>query len=126
MRDDEHDHERLISREATAADIRAFYGDRPHPTLRARVVTRSGEVLGVIGLAREGRCAKFFSEIKEDLRPSLKRTICLRTILQSLDLVRTSRLPVFAIAQADEPDSHRVLTRLGFVQLDGDVYQWPF
>jgi len=89
------------------------------------VVTRSGIVLGVIGLAREGQRAKFFSEIREDLRPSLRRALCLRTIIQSMEFVRTSRLPVYALAQADEPDSHRVLKRLGFVQLEGEVYQWP-
>lgn len=119
------DDERLISRPATAADIRAFYGDRPHPTLKALVVTRADEVLGVIGLAREGRRAKYFSEIKEDLRPRLKRMISLRTIWKSMDLVRNSRLPVYALAQADEPDSHRVLQRLGFVQIESEVYQWP-
>jgi hypothetical protein len=124
--DGRDDHQRLISREATAADIQAFYAGRPHPTLRARVVTSSdGEVLGVIGLAREGPWSKFFSEIREALRASLSRAICLRTILKSMDYVRASKLPVFAIAQADEPDSHRVLQRLGFVQVDGDVYRWP-
>jgi hypothetical protein len=126
VRDGVHDHQRLISRVATAADLRAFYAGKPHPTLRARVVTsQSGEVLGVIGLAREGPWSKFFSEIREDLRSSLPRAICLRTILKSMDFVRESKLPVFAIAQADEPDSHRVLQRLGFVQVDGDVYRWP-
>lgn len=68
---------------------------------------------------------KFFSEIKDELRASLPRAICLRTILKSMDFVRASRLPVFAIAQTDEADSHRVLQRLGFVQVDGDVYRWP-
>lgn len=123
--DGRNDDERLISRPATAADLRAFYGDRPHPTLKALVVTRGDEVLGVIGLAREGVRAKYFSEIREDLRPRLKRMISLRTIWKSMELVRTSKLPVFAIAQADEPDSHRVLQRLGFVQVQDEVYQWP-
>lgn len=82
-------------------------------------------MLGVIGLAREGVRAKYFSEIREDLRPRLKRMISLRTIWKSMELVRTSKLPVFAIAQADEPDSHRVLQRLGFVQVQDEVYQWP-
>ena len=126
VRDGVDDHQRLISREATASDLRVFYAGKPHPTLRARVViSQSGEVLGVIGLAREGLWSKFFSEIREDLRSSLPRVICLRTILKSMDFVRESKLPVFAIAQADEPDSHRVLQRLGFVQVDGDVYRWP-
>lgn len=120
------DSQRLTSRPATASDIRTFYGDRPHPTLKAFVVARGDEVLGVIGLAREGAKAKYFSEIREDLRPSLRRMIALRTIWASIELVRQSKLPVYAIAQADEPDAHRILNRLGFVQLDGDLYQWPF
>lgn len=125
MRDSLDDSQRLISRPATAGDIRAFYGDRPHPTLKAIVVAQGPEILGVIGLAREATRAKFFSEIREDLRPRLKRMISLRTIWAAMELVRQSKLPVFAIAQEDEPDSHRVLKRLGFVHLEGDVYQWP-
>jgi len=125
MRDSDHEYQRLIGREATAADIRAFYQDRPCPTLKAWVAVLDGEVAGVIGLAREGHRAKYFSEIKPELRPFLKTLTALRTIKASMKLVRASRRQVFAIAQADEPDSHRVLKRLGFVQFDGDVYQWP-
>ena len=125
MRDSLDDSQRLISRAATAADVREFYGDRPHPTLKALVVTDGKTVLGIIGLAREGTRAKFFSEIREDLRPRLRRMISLRTIWAAIELVRQSKLRVFAVAQADEPDSHRVLKRLGFVHLEGDVYQWP-
>lgn len=93
--------------------------------MKAFVVTDGIAVLGIIGLAREGPWSKFFSEIKESLRDSLPRAICLRTILKAMNWVRESKLPVFAIAQADERDSHRVLQRLGFVQVDGDVYRWP-
>ena len=114
-----------MSRPATAADLRAFYGDRPCPTLKGLVVARGEEILGVIGLAREGARSKYFSEIREDLRPRLRRMISLRTIWKSMELVRSSRLPVYALAQTDEPDSHRVLQRLGFAHVDGDVYQWP-
>lgn len=114
----------MSSRLATAADIQAFYGDQPRPTLKALVVTRGDEILGVVGLAREGMRSKYFSEIKEDLRPRLKRMIALRTIWRSIELVRNSRLPVYALAQADEPDAHRLLQRLGFIPV-GDHYQWP-
>lgn len=125
MRDREHDDERITTRAATAEDLRQFYEGRPHPTLRARVVMRGNEVLGVIGVAREGAWAKFFSEFKPDLRPHLRRMASLRTIADAMRIVRASHLPVYSLAQADEPDSHRVLQRLGFTHLDGDVYQWP-
>ena len=125
MRDGHSDDQRLISREATAADIAEFYGPRPHPTLKALVTVMNGEVAGVIGLAREGSCAKYFSEFKPQLRPYLKTMTALRTIQRSMDLVRQSKRRVFAIAQADEPQSHHILQRLGFVQVDGDVYRWP-
>ncbi len=115
----------LTCREARAADLREFYHGKPHPTLRALVVSQGETILGIIGLAREGARAKFFSEIREDLRPALKKAICLRTILKAREFVKASKLPVFAIAQADEPDSHRVLKRLGFVQLQDEVYKWP-
>lgn len=115
----------LVCRAATANDLRQFYEGRPHPTLKALVVCDGQRLLGIVGLAREGVRSKFFSEIREDLRPSLKKVICLRTILRARELVRASKLPVFAIAQADEPDAHRLLQRLGFVHLQDEVYQWP-
>lgn len=116
----------LVSREATAADLREFYAGRPHPTLRARVVELDGQIVGVIGLAREGHRAKYFSEFRPELRPYLKTMLCLRTITASMAYVRASKRPVFAIAQADEPDSHRILQRLGFEQFKDEVYLWPF
>jgi hypothetical protein len=88
------------------------------------VVARGDEILGVIGLARDGMRMKYFSEIKEDLRPRLKRMIALRTIWASMEMVRNCKLPVYALAQADEPDSHRILQRLGFVHWMDCVYQW--
>jgi hypothetical protein len=109
---------------ATAADISRYYEGRPHPTLRAVVVTLNEEPAAVVGLANEGLHAKFFSEYKPEFAPHLKSMPALRALKLAMTFVTASRLPVVAVADDEEPDSHRILTRLGFEHEDEDQYRW--
>jgi hypothetical protein len=109
---------------ATAADISRYYEGQPHPTLRAVVLTLNDEPAAVIGLATEGLHAKFFSEYRPEFRPYLKSMTCLRALKQAMTFVSASRLQVLAVPEETEPDSHRILTRLGFVQEDEETYRW--
>jgi hypothetical protein len=106
----------LASHPATAADITAFYGESQRMTIKALVVTLDGEQAGLIGLASQGRCARFFSEFRPELREHLKSMTCLRTIKAAMEFVKASRLPVYALAQCDENEARKILTRLGFVR----------
>lgn len=114
----------IAYRFATAEDIASFYEGRAHPTLRAVIVTLDGAPSAIVGLAREGLHAKFFSEYKPEFAPHLKAMSTLRAIKLAMSFVADSRLEVFAVADDEEPDSHRVLTRLGFVHEEEDLYRW--
>lgn len=120
--------QRLIVRHATAADVDAFYGSRPYQTVRALVADLDGKPVGLIGLARENGCSKIFSEYGPELKGRLKCMAILRAIKTVLEWAKESSLPVIAVAQPEEPDSPRVLKRLGFEWYGtgpfGEVYLW--
>ncbi len=128
MRDDQPRSQRLASRPATIADVLRYYGERPRQTLKAVVVTLNDEPVGIIGLAQEGRCLKLFSEFQPVLRDQLRCMTVLRAIKKAMSFVKAARLPVVAITQENEPDSPRILERLGFKfhshSDSGDVYEW--
>jgi hypothetical protein len=117
--------ERVTSRFATAEDIDTYYGFRPAQTLQAIVIQFDGEVVGLIGVARHVDHARFFSEFREVLRPHLRTLPVLRAIKRAQALVSGSRLPVYAIAEETEADSVRILTRLGFIHHQENIYTWP-
>jgi hypothetical protein len=105
---------------ATAADIDAYYGDRPRETMRAVVIRMDGVAVGVIGLAKEVDRDRAFSECKPVLCAHLRSIVVLRAIKAFMKLVEASRIPVYAISEGTG-----VLDRLGFRHVDGDVYEWP-
>lgn len=116
----------LACRPATAQDIATYYGEPQRDTLKALVVTLDGALAGVIGLARQGKTVRLFSEFRPELRPHLKSMTALRAIKATSEAVKRSRLPVYALAQEDEPDSPRMLERLGFVphETQAGIYVW--
>lgn len=117
----------LRFRSATSADIKRYYGKPQRMTLQAVVVVERDEPIGIIGLARQGHVARFFSEFQEELRPYLKTIPVLRAIKAAMEFVKDARVPVYALAQCDEETSHAILRRLGFVQdaSNPEVYTWP-
>jgi hypothetical protein len=117
--------ERVTFRFAKAEDIDAYYGSRPAQTLRAIVIQLDGRVTGLIGVARHVDHARFFSEFREELRPHLRALPVMRAIKRAQGLIRESPLPVYAIAEETETDSVRILTRLGFVHYQENIYTWP-
>lgn len=87
-----------------------------------------GEAKGIIGLALTRPIACLFSAFDEDLRPHLKSLTVLRLIKKVQAVMESRNLPVWAIAEEDEPDAAGNLERLGFAlwgEVDGDqVYRW--
>lgn len=116
--------ERVSFRFASAADIERYYGASQPQSLRAIVIILGGEVCGVLGVARAIDHVRFFSEFREELRPHLRALPVMRAIKAAQRLIEESRLPVYARAEETEKDAARILTRLGFVHQDGDVYLW--
>jgi hypothetical protein len=118
----------MKQRFATASDILKFYGERPPQTLKAIVVVLDEEPVAVVGIANEGGYGKLFSEYKPQLRGKLRRMAVLRAIKAAMTFVERCPMPVVAVAHPDEPESARILSRLGFEFQEpsdgGDLYQW--
>lgn len=115
-------------RYATAADVLKFYSERPPQTLRAIIVVQGEEPVAIVGLANEGGFGKLFSEYKPQLKGRLRRMAVLRAIKLAMRFVERCPMPVVAVVQPGEPDSSRILERLGFELYqpfdDGDLYLW--
>lgn len=90
--------------------------------MRAMVAELDGEVVGVIGVVREGGIGKYFCEFKPVLEPYLRSMTIMRAVKDSLRYVREYRGPVGAIAEHAE--GCRMLNRLGFTHLKGAFYGW--
>lgn len=124
----EHAGQRVAYRPATASDVDLYYGSRPSQTLKAIVMTLDGEPAAIVGLANEGGYLKLFSEYKPEFRPYMRSIATLRAIKAVMRMVENSKLAVVAVTQPNEPDSPRLLQRLGFefhnTTDDGDVYEW--
>ncbi len=104
---------RLEGRPATTADVMTFYPEMTS-SFRAWVCELDGEVQGIIGVALVRPLSCMFSAFREALRPYLRHPAVLRLIKKAEAAVRASRVPVLAIAQANEPTAPAMLERLGF------------
>ena len=113
---------RVIVKTATWADLKEFYPDMRLGTMRALVATLDGKVAGVVGVIRDGDHGRYFSEFHEELQPHLKSMVIMRAIKKSMEWVKAYKGPVLAVAQHDE--GARLMTRLGFTRIDGEVFQW--
>jgi hypothetical protein len=106
---------------ATARDIDAFYEGRPRETIRAVVVRMDEDPVCLIGLAKDSNYDKAFSEYKPSLEPYLKSITVMRAIKQFMKWVQDSKVPVYAMCVT----TSGILDKLGFVQVEGELYQWP-
>lgn len=114
----------IVCRPATAADIREFYGHPIGVTVRAMAMLVDGKVEALAGLARWPRFYEFFSEIRPGARSRLHCVTVIRHLLRAAAWIRDCRLPVIAVASADEPGSVQLLERLGFVHEYGEFFKW--
>ena len=109
---------RINSRPATKADIETFFGKAPPFSVRARVLERGGEVVGVAGYYMAGGFAIVFSDIKGKI-PSM-------TIWrEAVALLESLKVPAICVAQEG---SEKLLERLGWKHAssseNGEVYTW--
>lgn len=87
-------------------------------SVRAWVCEIDGVPEGIIGLALLGSASCLFSSFREPLRAHLRSLTILRLIKKAESAVRGSRVPVWAIADPDEPTAPGILKRLGFERFD--------
>ena len=100
----------------------AFYQGALKPTLRVITVTLDSKPVGIIGVSREGGIGKYFSEYKDELKPYLRSITVMRAIKASMEFVKEYPGPVYAMAGHKE--GARILTRLGFTHVHGDLFAW--
>lgn len=113
----------ITTRPATPADLALFYPDFTC-SFRAWTALLDQAPKGIIGLALTLPVAFLFSNFEPELRPHLRRPGIMHLIRQTRDTIRKSRVPVWAVAQDDEPDAPRILQRLGLTYkgvLEGHV-----
>ncbi len=81
-----------------------------------------GEVVGLIGVVREQYVGKFFVDFKPILQPYLQSITIMRTVKASMQFVAQYRGPTVAVAEHAE--GCRILHRLGWTHLEGELYGW--
>jgi hypothetical protein len=117
----------LVTRAATAEDVKAFYPDL-RCSFRAWVCELDGVVQGIIGVALVRPLSCLFSVFREPLRPFLRHLAIMRLIKRAQAAVKASRVPVLAVAEPTEPTAPGILKRLGFEYIglfdDGEIYGW--
>lgn len=118
---------RIKGRPATAADIAEFYPEMTS-SFRAWVAEIDGVPQGIIGIALLRPIACMFSSFREVLRPYLRHPTILRLIKKAQAEMKASSVPVGAAVEPGEPESPKILTRLGFRpagELSGyEIYVW--
>lgn len=109
----------LRYRPATRDDILLFYPDLKH-TFRAWVVENEEKVLGVGGVYYEGEFIIAFSRFEPELdKYPLAKARGLKKIMEIVG-------DKSCVAVADEkfPGSGKLLERIGFRHIEGNVYKW--
>lgn len=99
-------------RPASAADVQAFLGGPPPARLRGYVAILDGEVVGLGGVYYHAGTPVAFSDIKPPLRKHRKALAKGCRIL--MDFIREMNVPVYALANQEEPTASYLLCKLGF------------
>ena len=110
---------------ATAADVRAFYGEPSPYSLRACVALLDGKPVALGGYAYRAGLLYAFLELKEEMRT---RRVSIARFTRRLVEIFDRGMPGMAIAAPDEPTADRFLRWVGFEYVgacdDGEVYRW--
>lgn len=105
---------------ARGADIDQFYGERPDITMKAVTICMDEEPVAIIGVAMFERHACAFSDYRPALEPHLRSIPVMRALKAAQRLFAQTRTPLYAQRTTD----NELLSRLGFVPEDGEVYRW--
>jgi hypothetical protein len=113
-------------RTATQKDAEMFYGGKPLVSMRAYVAVLDGEPIGIGGVCRQDNHMVCFSEMKPEMRKHKKDIV--RGYHKIFEIVRMYNT-VFAIANRNEKNAKKLITRLGFELVDmnsggEEVYRW--
>tara|TARA_R110000850_G_scaffold269167_2_gene401004 strand:- start:3076 stop:3462 length:387 start_codon:yes stop_codon:yes gene_type:complete len=117
---------RPIIRNATTADIVAFYGEAPSFAIRALVADLDGEIIAIGGLAYHPNRMLAFSDMKEPMRDY--PILIYKSAKKVIKLIEKYGGGVVAVASDSESNSNEFLKRLGFIEAgefkNMEVYSW--
>ena len=103
-------------------DFIDLYGEAPTVSVRGYAAELDGECIGIAGVSM-----KYPAEAFSLLDPRMKAFP--RAIVEAVRLYRqllsTITVPVYALADQDEPSAPIFLRHVGFEQLDEVAYKWP-
>ena len=112
-------------RPATRADVIEMCGGTFLDNIWAMAVEDDGELMAIAGV-RYSNPRMCFGNIKPELKKSPRTIIKLARLVTAV--VEESEVPVYAIANEDEPTAPRFLEHVGFEHLmssdDGEIYRW--
>jgi len=117
----------MIIRPATRDDIIEMCGGTFPANIWAMAVEDDGELLGVAGIhySNPRMC---FGNIKSALKKSPRTIVKLARMVT--EVVAKSDVPVYAIAEPDEPTAPGFLEHVGFKHItsnsSGEVYEWQW
>lgn len=108
---------------ATPHDVALFFGERPTRTIRALVITIDGVPEAIGGTYTQSGYSVAFMDLRPAVRTHKKALIkAMKLAIERL--VKTSRFPVVAIAEEDEPTAPGLLKHWGFEQIDEETFIW--
>ena len=90
--------------------------------MKAYVAELDGELVGMIGVVREQHYGKFFCDIRPELQPYLRSITIMRAVKAAHRFCDEYRGPIIAVAE--DAEGCRILNRLGWTHLDGELYGW--
>ncbi len=118
----------ITTRWATREDFDAVIGRQPPVTVQAIAALADGEAYAVIGIARMDGQWVLGSTYRPEFKRWLRHPTALKAVLKMQQIIRQRGVPVIAIADRNEPDSDRLMHRLGFEWVDetddGGLYRW--
>ena len=100
-------------RTATTKDAYNFYGRMPTNSFKGIVAVEGDKVIGIGGLFYTKSNLIAFSDMKPEMRPYKKAMVKGCRII--MDMVKNAEVPVYAVANSNEPTAKNLLKRLGFV-----------
>lgn len=115
----------MIIRPATRSDVIEMCGGTFPDNIWAMAVDDEGDLLAIAGV-RYSNPRMCFGNIKPEIKKSPRTLVKLARMVTAV--VAESDVPVYAIADKDEPTAPRFLEHVGFEYMmtssDGEIYQW--
>lgn len=107
----------------THEHLAEWYGaDGYQPTVKGIAGLVDGKLVAVAGFLLSQGNVIAFCELKDEARP-FKKTIH-RTAIELMEAAKKQHKRIIAKRDPDEPTAANWLRRLGFVQGEGDVWEW--